>query len=100
MTGRSGGRSGGPGRGGGRFSSSGRGGRSANNYNNNSNSKTGLTKELEGNIFEFGTANAADKMKTTQEKIADYVGIDMSRPLMVVTDHGQTHSMYVPYAST
>jgi len=25
---------------------------------------------------------------------------DMSRPLMVVTDHGQTHSMYVPYAST
>ena len=75
MTGRGGGRSGGPGRGGGRFSSSGRGGRSANNYNNNNGNKTGLTKELEGNIFEFGTANAAYKMKTTQEKIADYVGI-------------------------
>jgi hypothetical protein len=43
--------------------------------NNSSNNKTGLTKELEGHIFDFGTANSADKMKTTQEKIADYVGI-------------------------
>ncbi len=44
--------------------------------NHSSNNKTGLTKELEGHIFDFGTANSADKMKTTQEKkIADYVGI-------------------------
>jgi len=43
--------------------------------NNKSNNKTGLTKELEGHIFDFGTANSADKMKTTQEKIAEYVGI-------------------------
>ena len=76
MTERSGGRSVVRGRAGGRFNPSGRGGRSASmNNNNSSNNRTGLTKELEGHIFDFGTANSADKMKTTQEKIADYVGI-------------------------
>ena len=68
------GRLGGRGRGGGRFNTPGRGGRSA-NINTRGNSKTGLTKELEGHIFDFGTATAADKMKTTQEKISEYVGI-------------------------
>jgi hypothetical protein len=64
----------GRGRGGDRFNTPARGGRSA-NINNRGNSKTGLTKELEGHIFDFGTATAADKMKTTQEKISEYVGI-------------------------
>jgi hypothetical protein len=37
--------------------------------------KVGLCKELESNIFDYGVSNAADLMRTTQEKIAQYVGI-------------------------
>ncbi len=32
-------------------------------------SKVGLCKELENNIFDYGVPNAADLMRTTQEKI-------------------------------
>ncbi len=32
-------------------------------------SKVGLCKELEDNIFNYGVPNAADLMRTTQEKI-------------------------------
>ncbi len=32
-------------------------------------SKVGLCKELEDNIFDYGVPNAADLMRTTQEKI-------------------------------
>ena len=36
--------------------------------------KVGLCKDLEANIFDFGTASAADQMQITQEKIAQYIG--------------------------
>ncbi len=39
------------------------------------NMKVGLCKELEDNIFDYGIPNAADLMRTTQEKIRQYVGI-------------------------
>jgi hypothetical protein len=38
-------------------------------------SKVGLCKELESNIFNYGMSNAADLMRTTQEKIGQYAGI-------------------------
>jgi hypothetical protein len=38
-------------------------------------SKVGLCKELENNVFDYGIPNAADLMRTTQEKIRQYVGI-------------------------
>jgi hypothetical protein len=38
-------------------------------------SKVGLCKELENNIFNYGVPNAADLMRTMQEKIGQYVGI-------------------------
>jgi hypothetical protein len=37
--------------------------------------KVGLCKELENHIFHYGVSNAPDLMRTTQEKIAQYVGI-------------------------
>ena len=37
--------------------------------------KVGLCKELESNIFDYRVSNATDLMRTTQEKIAQYVGI-------------------------
>ena len=37
--------------------------------------KVGLCKELENHIFDYGVSNAADLMRRTQEKIAQYVGI-------------------------
>jgi hypothetical protein len=36
--------------------------------------KVGLCKDLEGNVFDFGTTSAADQMGITQEKIAQYIG--------------------------
>ncbi len=37
--------------------------------------KVGLCKELENNIFDYGVPNTADLMRTTQEKIGQYLGI-------------------------
>ena len=37
--------------------------------------KSGLCKELEGHVFEYGGHGAADKMRITMEKIQQYVGI-------------------------
>ncbi len=36
--------------------------------------KVGLCKDLEGNVFNFGTTSAADQMQILQEKIAQYIG--------------------------
>jgi hypothetical protein len=36
--------------------------------------KTGLTKELDGYIFDLGERSSADLMRTTQIKIAQYIG--------------------------
>ncbi len=38
-------------------------------------SKVGLCKELENNIFDYGISNAANLVRTMQEKIGQYVGI-------------------------
>ncbi len=38
-------------------------------------SKVGLCKELESNFFDYGISNAANLMRTMQEKIGQYVGI-------------------------
>ncbi len=37
--------------------------------------KVGLCKELENNIFDYGVPNTANLMRTTQEKIGQYIGI-------------------------
>ncbi len=37
--------------------------------------KVGLCKELESHIFDFGISTTANLMRTTQEKITQYVGI-------------------------
>jgi hypothetical protein len=37
--------------------------------------KVGLCADLQHHIFDYGVANAADLMRTTQEKIAQYVGV-------------------------
>ncbi len=36
--------------------------------------KVGLCKDLEGNVFNFGTTSAADQIRITQKKIAQYIG--------------------------
>jgi hypothetical protein len=36
--------------------------------------KVGLCKDLEGNVFDFGTTYAADQMQILQEKISQYIG--------------------------
>jgi hypothetical protein len=36
--------------------------------------KVGLCKDLESNVFDFGTTSAADQMQILQEKIAPYIG--------------------------
>ncbi len=36
--------------------------------------KVSLCKDLEGNVFDFGTTSAVDQMQILQEKIAQYIG--------------------------
>jgi len=62
------------------------GGRGNNNNNNNAGgrggrggartrpTRTGLNKDLESNIFDLGERSSADQMRTTQIKIAEYIG--------------------------
>jgi hypothetical protein len=35
--------------------------------------KVGLCKDLESNVFDFSTTSAADQMRVTQEKLAQYI---------------------------
>ena len=51
----------------------GRGGRGGGRGSTRS-TRTGLNKELEGNIFDLGERSSADLMRTTQVKIAQYIG--------------------------
>jgi hypothetical protein len=44
-------------------------------------SKVGLCKELESNIFNSGVSNAADLMRTMQEKIGQYIGIKYGKDI-------------------
>ena len=62
----------GAGRGGAGRGSGGRGKSYA--VNKISTKKVGLCKDLEGNIFGYGTKTAANLMRTTQEKLIQYVG--------------------------
>jgi hypothetical protein len=50
------------------------GGRGCGNHRSGKPTKTGLNKELEGNIFDLGERSSADLMRMTQIKIAQYVG--------------------------
>ena len=52
------------------------GGRRGSSYSGgkSKSTKVGLCKDLEGNVFDFGTSSAADQMRITQEKIAQYIG--------------------------
>ena len=67
-----GGRGGNAGRG--DTNNSGRGGRGGRGQTRTRVVKTGLTKELDGNIFDLGERSSADLMRTTQIKIAQYIG--------------------------
>ena len=63
------------GRGSNNNTSSGRGGRGGRgNITRGRVVKTGLNKDLEGNIFDLGERSSADLMRTTQIKIAQYIG--------------------------
>ena len=75
----------------------GRGGRTSGRSNNNTGRggrggqgvtrtrvvKTGLNKELEGNIFDLGERSSADLMRNTQIKIAQYIGSMYGGDIMV-----------------
>jgi len=71
MTGRGRGRGGNAGHG--NNNNNGRGGRGRGGIRPKS-TKTGVTKELEGNIFDLVEKSLADLMRTTQIQIAQYVG--------------------------
>ena len=45
--------------------------------------KVGLCKELENHILDYGVTNAIDLMCTTQEKIAQYVGIKYGEDIAI-----------------
>ena len=49
-------------------------GRGAGHASKTSAKKMGMCAELHHHIFDYGVANAADLMRTTQEKLAQYVG--------------------------
>jgi hypothetical protein len=75
MTGRSDGRHGsrgGCGSGNQKDSTTGRGGRGGGNRSRPT--KVELNKELEGNVFDLGERSSADLPRTTQIKIAQYIG--------------------------
>ncbi len=58
-------------------------GRGRGGYNRASKpTKSGLCKELEGNIFDFGERSSADLMRTTYNKIAHHVGIKFGGDIM------------------
>jgi hypothetical protein len=72
MTGRGGRNSGRGGRG---NSSRGRGrGRGQNYTGNNTSAKKGMNETLGGNVFDYGQKAAADQMRTSWEKVTEYVG--------------------------
>jgi hypothetical protein len=60
----------------------GRGGRGGRGTTRVRTIKTGLNKELEGNIFDLGERSSADLMRTTQIKIAQYIGSMYSGDIM------------------
>jgi hypothetical protein len=63
-------------------------------------SKVGLCKELESNIFDYGISNAADLMRTTQEKIRQYVGIKYGEDIANKLTNKTTGTIPPPVYST
>jgi hypothetical protein len=63
-------------------------------------SKVGLCKELENNIFNYGIPNAADLMRTTQEKIGQYVGIKYGEDIANELTNKATVTIPPPVYST
>jgi hypothetical protein len=62
--------------------------------------KVGLCKELESNIFDYGVSNAADLMRTTQEKIRQYIGIKYGEDIANKLTNKTTVTIPPPVYST
>ena len=60
----------------------GRGDRGGRGNTRTRSTKTGLNKELENNIFDLGERSSADLMRTTQIKIAQYIGSQYGGDIM------------------
>jgi hypothetical protein len=63
-------------------------------------SKVGLCKELDTNIFDYGIPNAADLMRTTQEKIGKSVGIKYGEDIANELTNKATVTIPPPVYST
>ncbi len=63
-------------------------------------SKVGLCKELENNIFDYGIPNTADFMRTTQEKIGQYIGIKYGEDIAKELTNKATVTIPPPMYST
>jgi hypothetical protein len=63
-------------------------------------SMVGLCKELENNIFDYGVPNAANLMRTTQEKIGQYVGIKYGEDIANQLTNKTTVTIPPPVYST
>jgi hypothetical protein len=63
-------------------------------------SKVGLCKELENNIFDYGIPNATNLMRTTQEKIGQYVGIKYGEDIANKLTSNATVTIPPPVYST
>jgi hypothetical protein len=63
-------------------------------------SKVGLCKELENNSFDYGVPNAANLMRTTQEKIGQYVGIKYVEDIANELTNKATVTIPLPVYST
>ncbi len=63
-------------------------------------SKVGLCKELENNIFNYGIPNAANLMRTMQEKIGQYAGIKYGEDIANELTNKATVTIPPPLYST
>jgi hypothetical protein len=63
-------------------------------------SKVGLYKELENNIFDYGVSNAANLLRTTQEKIGQYIGIKYGEDIANELTNKTTVTIPPPVYST
>ncbi len=62
--------------------------------------KVGLCKELESNIFDHGISNATNLMRTTQEKIRQYIGIKYGEDIANELTNKTTVTISPPVYST
>ncbi len=63
-------------------------------------SKVGLCKELESNIFDYGVSNAANLMRTMQEKTGQYIGIKNGEDIANELTNKTTATIPPPMYST